>query len=138
MYLIDTSVWIDSLRQVDNPPARFFARLIADEVPYGITGVIYQEVLQGARRHADFEQLREYLGSLTFYAPADPVETFAEAADLYRRCREQGITIRAAADCLIARIALERGLILVHNDRDYTQIARVFPDLRVAPLPTEH
>jgi predicted nucleic acid-binding protein len=138
MYLIDTSVWIDSLRQVDNPPARFFAGLIADEAPYGITGVIYQEVLQGARRRKDFERLREYLGSLPFYAPADPVGSYAEAAGLYRRCCEQGITIRAAADCLIARIALERGLILVHNDRDYAQIARVFPDLHLAPQPVGH
>jgi hypothetical protein len=138
VYLIDTSVWIDSLRQVDNPPARFFAGLIADQRPFGITGLIYQEVLQGARRRKDFERLRDYLGSLPFYAPADAVATYAEAAALYRQCREQGITIRAAADCLIARIAMERHLILVHNDRDYTHIARVFPALRVAPQPIGH
>lgn len=39
MYLIDTSVWIDSLRQVDNGPARFFRSLVADRAPYGIAGV---------------------------------------------------------------------------------------------------
>lgn len=31
MYLIDISVWIDSLRQVDNPPVRFFKSLIASQ-----------------------------------------------------------------------------------------------------------
>ena len=58
MYLIDTSVWIDSLRQIDNAPSQLFKSLIADRAPYGITGVIYQEVLQGARGQEDFEQLR--------------------------------------------------------------------------------
>jgi predicted nucleic acid-binding protein len=48
VYLIDTSVWIDSLRGVDNGPVRFFKSLIAERAHYGLTGIIYQEVLQGA------------------------------------------------------------------------------------------
>lgn len=138
MYLIDTSVWIDSLRLTDNPPARFFKSLIADRIPYGITGPIYQEVLQGARTAKDFEALRVYLGSLPFYDPADPVETYAEAADLYRTCRLRGITVRSTLDCLIARIALEHELVLVHNDRDFTQMATVVRELRMAPVESAH
>lgn len=75
MYLVDTSVLMDSLRQVDNAGSRFFKSLIADRAPYGITGVIHQEVLQGARGQEDYEQLRTYLGSVTFYHPLDPVGT---------------------------------------------------------------
>ena len=138
MYLIDTSVWIDSLRQADNGPARFFRSLIADHAPYGITGVIYQEVLQGARGPEDFEQLRTYLGSLTFWHPLDPVETYAEAADLYRRCRASGITVRSTLDCLIARLAIEHGLLLVHNDRDYDYIASVEPGLKCVQSGVQH
>jgi predicted nucleic acid-binding protein len=133
VYLIDTSVWIDSLRQADNAPARFFRSLIADRAPFGISGAIYQEVLQGARTDRDFQQLRRHLGSLAFYHPLDPVETYAEAAALYRRCRERGITIRSTLDCLIARIAVEHGLILVHNDRDFDRLAPVAEGLRCAP-----
>lgn len=138
MYLIDTSVWIDSLRQVDNEPSRFFSSLIADRAPYGITGVIYQEVLQGARGQEDFEQLRTYLGSMTFWHPFDPVETYAEAADLYRRCRAGGITVRSTLDCLIARLAIEHGLLLVHNDRDFDYIASIEPSLICAPSAAQH
>ncbi len=136
MYLIDTSVWIDSLREIDNGPVRFFKALVADGVPYGITGVIYQEVLQGARSRADYDRLRAYLGSLTFYHPQDPVATYAEAADLYRQCRDRGITIRSTVDCLIARIAAEHHLALVHNDRDFTNIAGVYPELHIANCTT--
>jgi predicted nucleic acid-binding protein len=138
VYLIDTSVWIDSLRQVDNAPSRLFKSLIADRAPYGITGVIYQEVLQGARGQEDFEQLRTHLGSLTFWHPLDPVETFAEAADLYRRCRASGITVRSTLDCLIAHLAIEHGLLLVHNDRDFDYIASVEPGLKCAPGAPQH
>lgn len=138
MYLIDTSVWIDSLRQTDNGPARFFKMLIASGTRYGITGAIYQEVLQGARDRRGFDRLRTYLGSLTYYHPLDPVETYAEAADLYRRCRERGLTIRSTLDCLIARIAIEHGLILAHNDRDFDHLASVCADLKCAPSDTQH
>jgi len=138
VYLIDTSVWIDSLREVDNAPARLFRSLIADRAPYGITGVIYQEVLQGARGQEDFEQLRTHLGSLSFWHPLDPVETYAEAADLYRRCRAGGITVRSTLDCLIARLAIEHGLVLVHNDRDFDHIARIEPGLKCAPSAAQH
>ena len=138
MYLIDTSVWIDSLRQVDNPPSRFFATLISNHTPYGICGVIYQEVLQGARGPQDFEQLRTHLSSLTFWHPLDPVETYAEAADLYRRCRMQGITVRSTLDCLIARLAIEHDLILVHNDRDFGHIKRIEPGLKCAISAMQH
>ena len=133
MYLIDTSVWIDSLRLVDNQPARLLKR-----APYGITGVVYQEVLQGARGQDDFEQLRRYLGSLIFWHPLDPVETYAEAADLYRRCRTRGLTVRSTVDCLIARLAIEHGLLLVHNDRDFHHIAGIEPDLKCAPSDAQH
>ena len=133
MYLIDTSVWIDSRGGWTTVRCRYFKSLIAQGAHYGITGVIYQEVLQGARGRESFDRLRAYLGSVTFYRPLDPVETYAEAADLYRRCRERGLTIRSTLDCLIARIAIEHGLLLVHNDRDFEGLAGVCQDLKCVP-----
>jgi predicted nucleic acid-binding protein len=131
VYLVDTSVWIDSLRQRDNPPVRFFRRLLDQNVPYGITGVIYQEVLQGARSPKDFETLQDYLGSQRFYHPLDLVASHAEAARIFRKCRSEGITIRSTIDCLIAQIAIEHDLMLLHNDRDFTCIAQVAPTLHL-------
>jgi predicted nucleic acid-binding protein len=138
LYLIDTSVWIDSLRGIDNAPARLFRSLIADQARYGISGVIYQEVLQGARGPGDFEQLRSHLGALPFYHPLDSIASYAAAADLYRRCRERGITVRSTVDCLIARIAIEHRLVLVHNDRDFDHIATVESDLNCASTEVQH
>lgn len=138
MYLIDTSVWIDSLRQVDNPAVRVFRELILNGKPFGVTGVIFQEVLQGARDRTGFERLRTELGSLTFHHPRDPIGTYAAAADLYRRCREQGVTIRSTLDCLIATIAIEHDLVLIHNDRDFDHIASICPQLKCGLAATRH
>ncbi|MCO6441867.1 MAG: hypothetical protein J5I81_12475 [Nitrococcus mobilis] len=43
MYLVDTSVWIDLFRQRDTSPARMLRALLDQRLPYGITGVIYQD-----------------------------------------------------------------------------------------------
>ena len=98
----------------------------------GLTGVTYQEVLQGVYSKGEFERVSEYLGSQTFYHPLDPVESYTEAARMYFDCRRAGITIRSSIDCLIARVAIEHGLMLLHDDRDFERISKVVPDLTLA------
>jgi predicted nucleic acid-binding protein len=100
--------------------------------PVGLTGAIYQEVLQGVSSREEFDQLSEYLGSQTFYHPRDPVESYREAALIYFRCRRAGVTVRCAIDCLIARVAIEHELILLHDDRDFESMAGVVPELALA------
>ena len=134
MFLVDTSVWIDLLRQYDTGPVRILRSLFEQRLPYGITGIIYQEVLQGARSEMDFDKLREYLGTQCFYHPKESVGSYAEAARLYADCRRQGITIRSTIDCLIARIAIEHELTLLHSDKDYIYLAQIDPRLKLANL----
>lgn len=67
-----------------------------------------------------------------FYHPWDPVDSYKEAALLYFRCRRGGVTVRSAIDCLIARIAIEHDLFLLHNDTDFENIARIIPELTLA------
>ena len=43
-----------------------------------------------------------------------------------RRCIK-GITVRSTVDCLIAQIAIENELLLLHNDRDFEAMAAVVP-----------
>ena len=132
MFLVDTSVWIDLFRQHDTGPVRMLRGLFEQRLPYGITGVIYQEVLQGARGNRDFDKLRDYLGTQRFYHPKESVWSYAEAARLYAHCRRQGITIRSTIDCLIARIAIEHELTLLHSDKDYICLAKIDPRLKLA------
>ncbi len=132
MYLVDTSVWIGYMREEENEATEHFAEVVTRGHPFGITGVIYQEVLQGAASKTKFGYLAEYLSSQTFYHPRDSVESHGEAALIYFRCRRAGVTVRSAIDCLIARVAIERDLVLLHDDRDFENMAGVIPELALA------
>ncbi len=98
----------------------------------GLTSVVYQEVVQGVSSREEFERTAEYLGSQPFYHPRDPIESYREAALVYFRCRRAGITVRSAIDCLIARVAIEHDLILLHNDGDFDNMAKVITELSLA------
>lgn len=134
MYLIDTSVWIDYLRNKSNPAVKYFTNILEQRLSFGLTSIIYQEILQGANTNHDFEKLLEYLNTQRFFHPKDHILSYQAAARLYFDCRKQGITIRSSIDCLIAEIAIEHDLILVHNDIDYHYIQKVRDKLKLAGL----
>jgi predicted nucleic acid-binding protein len=129
--LLDSSVWIDADRGALTAATQFVgARDEYEEL--ATTGVIFQEVLQGARDEATFERLRQALWGALILEPRE-LSTYEIAAQLYRRARTRGLTIRSPNDCLIAALALEHGAMLVHNDRDFLSLAEVEPALLVYP-----
>jgi predicted nucleic acid-binding protein len=127
--LVDTSVWIDFLKNVQNEATDKLNTVLDLRIPFGITGHIYQELLQGVSAPADFQRLKEYLDTFTLYAPLHERDSYAEAARIYFSCRRKGITVRSSIDCLIVQIAREHNLKLLHNDRDFDQIKKVVPQL---------
>ena len=132
MYLVDTSVWLDFFRNRSTHVLSRFEEILEQKLPFGISGLIYQEVLQGADSNRDFVNLQTYLQTQRFYQPQDPVASYHRAAEIYFMCRRKGITIRSTVDCLIAQIAIEHHLRLLHNDRDFTLMAKAIPDLMLA------
>ena len=134
MFLADTSVWMDFLRGRATPHVRTLRELLAGEEVVGIAPIILQEVLQGAESEERFEKWRKYFAGLCCYAPADPIESHVAAARLYQSCRRAGRTPRSSNDCLIARIAIENTLVLLHDDRDFESIAAAAPGLRLYPV----
>jgi predicted nucleic acid-binding protein len=132
MYLVDTSIWLDFFRNRSTQAVIQFEEILDHNLPFGITSVIYQEVLQGADSLKDFMKLQDYLATQKFYHPLDPILSYEQAALRYFNCRRQGITIRGTIDCLIAQIAIEHNLRLLHSDRDFTQMATVNKNLKLA------
>lgn len=131
MLLIDSSVWIDASRGLATAATHFVEARGEDE-ELATTGVIFQEVLQGATDERSYGKLRETLYGLLVLEPRE-LSTYDIAAQLYRQARRAGLTIRSPNDCLIAAIALEHGALLVHNDRDFTALAQVEPALLIYP-----
>ena len=130
MVLVDTSVWIDLLRRQDTRETRVVRDLLAEDQA-ALAPVIFQEIIQGAASVDAIAKLRSYFGSLPFLVPEHPVDSFAAAGALYVRCRSYGFTPRSPHDCLVARIALEQDVPLLHGDRDFGMIARVEKKLKL-------
>jgi predicted nucleic acid-binding protein len=131
MLLVDSSVWIDIARGLDTAAVRF-VELRDDDEELAITGLVFQEVLQGATDDATYARLRDMLSGLLLLEPRE-LSTYEIAAQLYRRGRAGGFTIRKPTDCLIAALALEHGALLVHKDRDFHALAQIEPALMVYP-----
>ncbi|MGH8540992.1 MAG: type II toxin-antitoxin system VapC family toxin [Stenotrophobium sp.] len=131
MYLVDTSAWIEALSKSPRPAGLALIELRKREAPVFLTGVILQEILQGVRDDFTFQRYQSLLTAQQFVHPLNPVATYAEAARLYIRCRKSGVTPRSPTDCLIAQLAIEHGLTLLHDDRDYEKIAKVEPRLKL-------
>jgi predicted nucleic acid-binding protein len=130
MLLVDSSVWIDVARGAITQGASFLEQ--RDDEELAVTGVVFQEVLQGATDDRSYDRLRDMFMAMLLLEPRE-FSTYEIAAQLYRRARVQGFTIRKPTDCLIAALALEHGALLVHNDRDFLFLAEVEPSLLVFP-----
>lgn len=123
MILVDTSAWIEFLRKSGHPAHIALKRLLQQRAPIATTEVVIMEVLAGARTDADHARLRALLLGLPRLRTRG-LPDFEGAADLYRRCRRKGNTVRTLIDCLIAAVAIRERASLLHNDRDYDVLAR--------------
>jgi predicted nucleic acid-binding protein len=131
MILVDTSVLIGYLKGSPGPVFEKFDEMIAQGVPFGINGYIYQEVLQGAGDEKEYVLLVDYLSPLPFYSLLHGRSSFESAARIFFLCRRSGITLRSTVDLLIAQTALENGLYLLHHDRDFSNMGKVIPELKL-------
>jgi predicted nucleic acid-binding protein len=119
--LADTSVWIHFLR---GSGQRFQERMapliVADRL--ATTPIIVMEILAGARSMKEYNQLNDDLAAL---------RCFSFTPQLWQRANKLAYTLRhkrinaPLTDTLIAAVALENDLLLLHDDRHYEMIAGV-------------
>jgi len=119
--LIDTSAWIDFLNGYPSRERRAVAELVDGEDELCTCGVIAAEVFQGIRRDRKLGELERLFRELLFLEPAG-IDTYLRAAEIYRRLRAKGITVRSTIDCLVARLAEENACYLLARDRDIAAI----------------
>jgi predicted nucleic acid-binding protein len=131
MVLVDTSVWINYINGKDSAQVVYLDTLLENPLAVGLTKLIYLEILQGAKNQKSFDQFKAYFSGQNFYTFDDDLKSHTAAAQIYFDCRKKGITIRSTIDCLISQCAIENNLVLLHNDKDFIQIARVAKDLRL-------
>jgi len=131
MVLVDTSVLIDYLRNRRNAKSELLDEVLARQLPWGICDYVYQEILQEAKNLQEYDSLREYFETIPTYFPKFGKQSFERAALLNVRCRAAGVTIRSTIDLLIAEIAIENDVGLLHNDSDFENMKKVISELRM-------
>lgn len=141
MIVVDTSAWVDLLRDRRTRVATALERLIEEHADIAITETILMEVLAGARSAEGLVQARARLIGRPILQ-LEGLADFEEAARIYRMCRAAGETLRSQLDLLIAVPTIRHGASLLHNDRDFETIAR-HSGLKIEPvdregLSTEH
>lgn len=132
MILVDSTVWIDLLRNRETMP-RARLRKLLELGEAAASPVIAQEVLQGAANPQAFSKLRKYFTGIPLLGAHRMIELHIAAAELYARARWRGITPRSPHDCLIAVTAVEEHVPLLHDDSDFEHLATVEPRLKLVP-----
>ena len=120
MILIDSSAWIEFLRDTKSATCELVTQILGTEI--ATCEPISMETLAGARDEQHLANLRGLLASTTMITtqPSD----YEQAAAIYRACRRHGEAPRKLIDCLIAAIAVRADATLVHADADFDAIAR--------------
>ena len=120
MILIDTSAWIEFLRNTGSPVCIRVDELLGTDL--ATCDPVRMELLAGARDERNLDDLRRLLARATTLTagPAD----YEAAAALYRQCRSRGETVRKMIECLIAAIAVRSDMAILHQDTDFEVLAR--------------
>jgi predicted nucleic acid-binding protein len=124
--VVDTSVWIDVLNGRDSPQALRCVELIEGGEPIALTDIVFTEILQGFRSDREARLVEGHLKAFPVLR-LDGLEDFALAAELYRRARRAGVTIRKTLDCLIAVPCVRSGAPILHADADFDRLAECTP-----------
>lgn len=120
MILVDTSAWVEFLRDTGSPVCDRVDRLLDADIV--TCHPVRMEVLAGARGERHLQDLRRLLARPCL-VPTEPID-YEEAAALYRVCRRGGETVRKLIDCVIASIAIRTDMALLHADADFDVLAR--------------
>jgi len=123
--LVDSTVWIDFLRNTKTRETDKLTELIESREDLCICGFVLTEVLQGIREEKQYVATKQQFANL-IYLEVDQ-SSFELGATIYRNLRKQGITIRNSIDCLIAATVVQHNVALLEDDRDYPFIDAHYP-----------
>ena len=131
MILVDSSVWISFFNAQLKFQVEVLKTSIAGDEDICLSVHILMEILQGFRADKELEQVYGYLRMFPI-VDMGGMSSYVAAAQIFRRCRKKGITIRRGMDSIIAQTAIENDLVLLHDDADFDRISFVVP-LKIYP-----
>jgi predicted nucleic acid-binding protein len=97
MVIVDTTVWIDYFRGLENPHSLWLDAQ-SEHLRLGLTDLSLCEVLQGIRDEREVSVVKAELLEFEIFATGG-IAFAIQAAENFRKLRRKGFTIRRIADC---------------------------------------
>lgn len=119
MTLVDTSAWIESLRQDGDVSVRAQVAMLLKAGQVVLCDMVILELWNGARGEDERTKLRQII--TTLHRVPTNEEVWIRAQNLATTCRTQGITV-PSTDLLIAATARVHKLTLLEADRHFQMI----------------
>lgn len=121
--LVDSSVWVDFFR--GDAGLRDQLMELADGPGILTCEPVLMEILSGSSGPSihEVEVFLDGFASLSLRPELD----FRLAAGVRRQLRDRGLTIRSGMDALIATVAINHDVTVLHRDADFERIAHVTP-----------
>ena len=125
MILLDTSVLSLAFRRrrrgdTELPVVAALRRMVVEDAPMGVPGIVLQELLSGVRSEAEFTRLKAHMGAFPLVLAEHADHTLA--ARIANACIRKGVPT-ATVDCLIAALAVRRRASLLTTDEDFARMA---------------
>ena len=117
MFLVDSSVWIDYFNGRKTAETDTLDAALGEELVC-VGDIMLAEVLQGFRSDRHHQIARDLLLSLDVMELLD-TSIALKSAEHYRYLRSKGATVRKTTDCIIATWCIEKGIPLLHCDKDF-------------------
>jgi predicted nucleic acid-binding protein len=117
MIMVDTSVWIDYFNGIVTRETNLFHQSLSIQ-PIATGDLILTEVLQGFRNDQDFDRAKQFFSTLTFFEMGG-WDNALKSAENYRYLRKRGLTVRKTIDVVIGTFCIEKGIPLLHSDKDF-------------------
>lgn len=125
--LVDTSAWILSFKKGGNLKLKEFLKKTVRAGLAATSPIIILELIQGCRTKEEQDALRVRLESLDVFSITKSI--WERAYELAFSLRRKGLTV-PTVDLIIAAIAIENNLLLLHQDRHFEMITSTYPGLK--------
>lgn len=117
MIFVDSSVWIDYLRDLETPQTEKLDSILGEKRVV-VGDLVIAEVLQGCSDPKLFDETVRLFKRSDFVIVGG-YSVVIKAAHNYITLRSKGITVRKTIDTIIATRCIMSGFELLHNDRDF-------------------
>jgi predicted nucleic acid-binding protein len=119
--VVDSSVWINNLRDNETPGVARLRAAIVSEESVLLDDLVLLEILQGARDDLHAARIERNLRCFPVVSMLDK-QIATLAAHNFRHLRGLGIMLRAATDLIMGTYCLRHGHVLLHEDRDFAPL----------------